>query len=208
MKRAVTAPAQSPEAVSVEAVPLSTMPRGARRVPAPRLPLAWARLLLGVLLALGLGVERAQARATQPPQETPERPLPDYLEMKEESEAFRAVADTFIGHAAKGEAEALLALISPNMLEYAGPEAVSGILARSVIPFFEPFRAVATNVTITETTDGFGSHGFAYYMYAESKKKKEKPRPFVIYMVREGDAIVVANILVDHFVEGRHQPLG
>lgn len=213
MKRAVIGSAVPAEVVSGAAVSppevsLPAVPRGARRVRPPRLPLAWARLLLGVLLALGFGAERAQARATQPPQETPERPLPDYLEMKEESEAFRAVADTFIGHAAKGEAQALLGLISPNMLDYAGSEAVAGILARSVIPFFAPFRAVATNVTITETTDGFGSHGFAYYMYAESKKKQEKPRPFVIYMVREGDTIVVANILVDHFVEGRHQPLG
>lgn len=185
-----------------------TRPRGAQGVRPPRLPLAWARVLLGALLTLGFGVECAQARATRPPRETPERSLPDYLEMKQESEAFRAVADTFIGHAAHADAEAMLGLISPNMLNYAGREAVSGILRRSVIPFFEPFRTVATNVTITETTDGFGSHGFAYYTYAESGKKKERPRPFVIYMVREGDAIVVANILVDHFVEGRHQPLG
>ncbi len=75
--------------------------------------------------------------------------------------------------------------------------------AAKFAPFFSAWTGLGESVTISNTTDGFGSEGFAYYMYLEPEEGD--PRPFVIYVVAESDTTVVANILVDHFVEGRHQ---
>jgi hypothetical protein len=58
-------------------------------------------------------------------------------------------------------------------------------------------------VTVTNTTDAFGSTGFAFYMYMLPAAGDR--RPFVIYVVEENGRPVVGNILVDHLVEGRHQ---
>jgi hypothetical protein len=58
---------------------------------------------------------------------------------------------------------------------------------------------VARSVTVARTA---GVTGFAFYMYMVSKTGEL--RPFVIYVVEEGGAKVVANVLVDRLVEGRH----
>ncbi|HZT49414.1 MAG TPA: hypothetical protein VFA64_15675 [Hyphomicrobiaceae bacterium] len=68
-----------------------------------------------------------------------------------------------------------------------------------MLPFFAPFKEVGRSVTVTRTAD---APGFAFYMYMVSKT--DEFRPFVIYVIEEGGAKVVANVLVDRFVEGRH----
>ncbi len=84
---------------------------------------------------------------------------------------------------------------------------VADVVANQVLPFFAEYGATAPSVTITETNDQFGSSGYAYYMWMEPRTTESEPpspKPFVIYVVQEGERIVVGNILVDHYVEGRH----
>jgi hypothetical protein len=54
-------------------------------------------------------------------------------------------------------------------------------------------------VSVTRTAE---VRGFAFYMSMVSAM--DELRPFVIYVIEEGGAKVVANVLVDHLVEGRH----
>ena len=133
--------------------------------------------------------------------------MEEYLQMQAESEPFRAVADSFITAAARGDAEMAAAMISPNLTAQAGAEAVANVIANQVLPFFGEYAATVPNVTITQTSDQFGSAGYAYYMWMQPKGadgEAADPRPFVVYVVREGEQIVIGNILVDYYVEGRH----
>ena len=125
------------------------------------------------------------------------------LEMPERSAPFRRVADEFIAAAKSGDAAKVERMISPNLTARAGRDVVQRNLSQQVLPFFAGLKSVGQSVTITQTTDGFGSTGFAFYMYLVPQAGE--PRPFVVYVVDEGGRTVVANILVDHFVEGRHR---
>lgn len=149
-----------------------------------------------------------QADDETSPGDGEEASMEEYLEMQASSEAFRAVADSFITVAARGDAELTAAMISPNLAAQAGEEAVANVVANQVIPFFSEYYALGKSVTITETSDQFGSSGYAYYMWMEPRAiadaETPSPKPFVVYVVLEGDRIVIGNILVDHYVEGRH----
>lgn len=90
-------------------------------------------------------------------------------------------------------------MLSPSAATKAGPEGIERFLAGEVLPFFAPFKEVAGSVSVTRTAD---APGFAFYMYMVSKTGEL--RPFVIYVIEEGGARVVANVLVDRLVEGRH----
>ena len=68
-----------------------------------------------------------------------------------------------------------------------------------MLPFFGQLKEIAGSVTVTRTAE---VTGFVFYMYLVASTGEL--RPFVIYVVEEGGAKVVANVLVDHFVAGRH----
>jgi len=114
-------------------------------------------------------------------------------------ESFRQVADEFIAAAAAGDMAKTTRMISPDMMTRTGREAAERYLAGNVLPFFAQFKETGRSTTITRTA---GMPGFVFYMYMVSKT--DQLRPFVIYVVEENGAQVVVNILLDHFVEGRH----
>lgn len=112
---------------------------------------------------------------------------------------FRKLADAFMAAAAAGDAARATRMISPAIAAKTGPEGVQRFLTEEVLPFFAQFKEVGRSVTIARTAD---MPGFAFYMYMVTKA--DELRPFVIYVVEEDGAKVVANVLVDHLVEGRH----
>jgi hypothetical protein len=145
--------------------------------------------------------------AAQAPRSQPRgaaAPMQAELEMKEREAAFRPAVDAFLAAAAAGDTARTEAMISPNLRAQAGEATVARVIRTQVLPFFadHPERGGAT--TITETTDQFRSRGFAYYLYAAPRGGGEA-RPFVLYVVLEDGRPVIANVLVNHFVEGRHQ---
>jgi hypothetical protein len=142
----------------------------------------------GISVGLGRSPATGQTREAQPP-----------FEMSAQEGPFREVADAFMSAAAAGDAPKSARLLSPAASAKAGADAVERFLAREVLPFFAQFKEVARSVTVARTA---GVTGFAFYMYMVSKTGEL--RPFVIYVVEEGGAKVVANVLVDHLVEGRH----
>jgi hypothetical protein len=124
---------------------------------------------------------------------------PPGFEMSVQQDAFRSVADAFVAAAAAGDRAKAARLLSPAIAAKTGPEGVDRFLTGEVLPFFAPFKEMARSATITRTAD---VTGFAFYLYMVSKTGEF--RPFVIYVIEEGGAKVVANVLVDRFVEHRH----
>jgi hypothetical protein len=114
-------------------------------------------------------------------------------------EQFQRVADEFIAAAAAGDMSRTRHMISPAIASASGPEAVERYLTDQVLPFFADFKSIGSSITISRTA---GAVGFVFYMYMESST--DKLRPFVVYVTEEDGAKVIANILVDNFVEGRH----
>ena len=157
-----------------------------------------ATLTVPTLAAQGAPSTRRSTTPTTPNRETT---MQAELEMMQAEAAFRETVDVFLASAASGDTARVESMISPNLRAQAGAAAVADVVRSQVLPFFADFRKKGAT-TITLTTDQFGSKGFTYYAYA--LPASGQPRPFVLYVVREGDRIVVANVLVNRHVEGRH----
>ena len=112
---------------------------------------------------------------------------------------FRRIADEFIDAAAAGDANKVTRMLSAKLRERTGGDSVQRYVVGQLLPFFAPFKELAKSVTITPTAD---VAGFAFYMYMVSGN--DELHPFVIYVIQEEGSKVVANVLVDKFVEGRH----
>jgi hypothetical protein len=125
--------------------------------------------------------------------------VPPGLETSVQQQAFRRVADEFVAAAAAGDRGKVARMLSPAIAAKTGPEGVERFLTGEVLPFFGQFKETARSTTITRTAD---VTGFVFYLYMVSRTGEF--RPFVIYVIEEGGAMVVANVLVDRFVEGRH----
>lgn len=130
-------------------------------------------------------------------------PSREELEMAARSPEYRAVAEQFVAAAAARDTAKLERMLSPAAAARAGKEAMQKVLNGQVIPFFADHKEIGRSATTTNTTDAGGNTGFAYYMYSVGKSGAQKP--FVIYVVEENGQKVVANILVNRFVEGRHK---
>jgi hypothetical protein len=158
-----------------------------RRVTAP-----FSIALLGFLLALSPPAGAARAGVVES------------LQMSEDAAPLRQVADEFVALALSGDAAAVRRMLSPNLVGRLGEATVQRALQQQILPFFAQGRGTARSVTITRTTDAAGSQGFAFYMWLAPTAGGD-PRPFALYAVREGGRIVVANVVPDRLVEGRHQ---
>lgn len=133
----------------------------------------------------------------------PTTTMKDGLAMSATDADLRPTMQAFVATAIKGDAKALTAMISARMRGHAGADAVAAFTQGQIIPFFAASKGVGRSVTVTNTTDGFGQQGLAYYAWMVPANGD--PRPFVMYVVVEDGRAVVANILVDKFVDGRHQ---
>jgi hypothetical protein len=121
------------------------------------------------------------------------------LERSVQQHAFRSVADEFVAAAAAGDRIKVARMLTPAIAAKTGAEGVERFLTGEVLPFFAQFKETARSVSITRTAD---VTGFVFYLYMVSRT--DEFRPFVIYVIEEGGTMVVANVLVDRFVEGRH----
>ena len=125
------------------------------------------------------------------------------LAMEASDAALRPVMHAFITAAGEKNSKAAADLISAKMRANAGNEAVNSFLSQQVLPFFAGNKGLGNSTTVTNTTDGFGQQGHAYYSYL--KAADGEVRPFVMYVVLEDGQPRVANVLVNKLVEGRHK---
>jgi hypothetical protein len=142
------------------------------------------------------------AASAQSPPRTPvaaERAAEPAFERAAQQDLFRRVVDDFIAAAAASDMARAASMISPAIAAKTGREGVEGYLGGHVLPFFAQFKEIGRSETVAGTAE---VEGFAFYLYMVSKT--DELRPFVINVIEEGGAKVVANVLVDHFVESRH----
>jgi len=158
--------------------------------PSPPALVALACAAMAILIAWGSGASPAVSQARQ------EEPN---FEMATQEGPFRSIAEAFITAAAAGDRRKLAAMLSPTIVARNGADAVERFLTGEVLAFFAPYKELARSVSVTRTAD---ARGFVFYMYMVSAK--DELHPFVIYVIEEGGINVVANVLVDRLVEGRH----
>jgi hypothetical protein len=125
------------------------------------------------------------------------------LAMAEQSQPFRASAERFIERATAGDLAGTQALLSRALQQRVGDTAVRQALQGQIVPFFARGGARTGGTTITRTTDAAGQQGFAFYMWWQATGEAT-PRPFSVYTVLENGQAVVANVVPDRLVPGRH----
>lgn len=168
--------------------------------------LSHASAIVAIALGLHLGASLVQPASAQ----AGGSPSSAELQMPQEAAAFRRVAEAFVASAMAGDSDRVMAALSPAVVARAGEAQVRGMLEQRIVPFFRAARAEAgeatlgRSVTITHTTDASGNRGFAFYAWA-SPREGGAARPFTVYLVQEAGRIVVANIVPDRLVEGRHR---
>ncbi|MBC8088714.1 MAG: hypothetical protein H7Z40_15730 [Phycisphaerae bacterium] len=157
-----------------------------------------------VLLAAPLGLN---AQRTTPPNTNTKTPvnmsMQDGLTMEASDASLRLAMHAFITAAGEKNSQAAAGLISSKMKANAGADAVNSFLSQQIVPFFAGNKGLGNSTTISNTTDGFGQQGHAYYAYIRSADGEL--RPFVMYVVLEDGQPRVANVLVNKLVEGRHK---
>jgi hypothetical protein len=145
---------------------------------------------MAILIACGAGAGPAGGQARQG--------APNF-EIATEEGAFRGVAEAFITAAAADNRRKLADMLSPAVVGRTGARSLERFLAEEVLAFFKPYTELARSVSVTRTAD---VRGFAFYM--DMVSATGELQPFVIAVIEEGGAKVVANVLVDRLVEGRH----
>jgi len=126
------------------------------------------------------------------------------LRMAQEAEPFRRAADAFIATAMAGDAAQAQALLSPTLVARSGEAAIRKALDTQILPFFSHGQTQGRSVTVTRTTDAAGHQGYAFYMWLQTGSA-DSQRPFTVYVVEEQGRPMVANVVPDRLVEGRHR---
>ena len=159
-------------------------------------PVAFVVALVAVLAALP---------ALAQPQQQPATAAQD-LAMAKEAEPYRRTAEEFVERAMAADTPATLKLLSRTLVERMGAEQARAVLQRQLQPFFVNGRGIGKNGGIARTTDSNGNPGFTFYLWLLPKAASgiSEARPFVLHVASERGQRVVANVLPNQRVEGRH----
>lgn len=125
------------------------------------------------------------------------------LRMASESAPMRRAVDGFVERARRGDAAAATAMLSRALVDRIGAANAERVVREQLLPFFARGGEIGRSVTITRTTDAAGQQGFAFYLWLA--RADAKPAPFTVYVVEERGAPVIANVVPDRLVEGRHR---
>ncbi len=126
------------------------------------------------------------------------------LQMAEAAPRFRQFAEVFIARAGAGDLEASRALLSPALVRRMGDELVQQVLRTQILPFFQAGAGLAGSATVSRTTDADGHSGYAFHLWL-MQRDGSGPRPFSLYVVEEGGRLVLANVVPNRAIEGRHR---
>jgi hypothetical protein len=157
----------------------------------------WVAALLASVVVLALALPTRQAVAADAATVAAD------LRMAEDAAPMRRVADRFVARALAGDAASTSAMLSRALVERMGQPAAMKAMQEQVLPFFARGGEIGRSVTVTRTTDAAGQTGFAFYLWLV--RDQAERRPFTVYVVNERGHLVVANVVPDRFVEGRHQ---
>jgi len=156
---------------------------------------AVARLLI-LTSALWLLAPPVVARPAQPD-------VSADLRMMADSAAYRQTAEAFVARAMAGDLEATQKMLSAQMVDRSGSDAIRRALEQQILPFFVQGAQLGRSVTVARTSDAGGNSGYAFYMWLAPRGGGEAS-PFTVYVVEEKGRRVVANVLPGRRVPGRH----
>lgn len=125
------------------------------------------------------------------------------MRMASESEPMRRAAERFVERARQGDAAGSTAMLSRALVDRIGAANAERVVREQLLPFFARGGEIGRSVTITRTTDAAGQQGFAFYLWLA--RADGQARPFTVYVVEERGAPVIANVVPDRLVEGRHR---
>lgn len=108
---------------------------------------------------------------------------------------FLSHADRAVNALMKNNAGRFVSMVSPNMLQYFGPEKLEMNVVSTLVPYFQDFKQFDTNMTIAPTRDAWGNEGYSFYQSFLTRGGDKKR--FVLQMVIEDGQIVVANLTPD-----------
>jgi len=126
------------------------------------------------------------------------------LQMVALSAPYREAADRFIAHASAGDLPGTQAMLSRALVERSGAAGVRRALEGQILPFFAQGGETGRSVTVAQTTDANGQRGYAFYLWL-LPRDGSRARPYSVYVVLEQGSLVVANVVPDRHVEGRHR---
>ncbi len=126
------------------------------------------------------------------------------LQMAQDAEPFRIAAEGFVAQALAGDAAATQALLSRAMVARSGEANIRRALEAQILPFFQRGSGIGGSRTITRTSDAAGQQGYAFYLWLD-QRDGSAARPFTVYAVSEAGRAMVANIVPDRLVAGRHR---
>ncbi|MFT3953285.1 MAG: hypothetical protein QM722_02415 [Piscinibacter sp.] len=125
------------------------------------------------------------------------------LRMADDAAPMRRAAERFVDLARRGDSSGSAAMLSRALVDRIGNANAERAMREQVLPFFARGGEIGRSVTVTRTTDAAGQQGFAFYMWLA--RADSEPRPFTVYVVEERGAPVIANVVPDRRVEGRHR---
>jgi hypothetical protein len=130
-----------------------------------------------------------------------EASVSEYLDMQQASASYHQLANWTVEKLRSGDLTAVMRKFSPNFMDYLGKDKVEKVFAEQMLPYFVASTGVDTSSTITMTTDGFGSKGFAFYLNLTTAEGK---KPFIVYIVNENNQLVVANLVLNKTYADMH----
>lgn len=116
-------------------------------------------------------------------------------DLKLSYEDFITHADKNVNYLIKNDNNSFLSNISPNMMQYFGPDKLEQNIASTLVPFFNDFKQFDKNMTVAPTRDAWGNEGYSFYQSFITKSGDRKK--FVLQMVIEDGQIVIANLTPD-----------
>lgn len=125
------------------------------------------------------------------------------LRMAHDAATMRSAAERFVDLARRGDATGSTAMLSRVLVERIGNAGAERAMREQILPFFARGGEIGRSVTVTRTTDAAGQSGFAFYMWLA--RGASEPRPFTVYVVEERGVPVIANVVPDRRVGGRHR---
>jgi hypothetical protein len=123
-----------------------------------------------------------------------------FVAMKAEAEPYLTFGNQVIDMLADGDAKHVKARMSPSAVRRNGEAKLDEFVDTKLIPYFAKFDKVDDEFTVVaRTNDDKGNKGFVIqYVFLEKDKTR---RPLVMYVLREDEQYVIANIVPGRSIE-------
>lgn len=155
---------------------------------------------LTFLLCLAMAVPALAADEPEKPSAEKEREA-RFAALAAEAEPYKTFGDQIIEMLAEGDAAAVKKRMSPSAVKRNGEEKLGQFVDGELIPYFAKYDKLDPEMmVVSRTNDADGNKGFAI-QYVFIEKDGTTRRPLVMFVLRENDEYVVANVMPGRSIE-------